>query len=134
MESLSSSTLTSGASLAASAWDGGRLFVGGISSDTREETLAEHFERYGEVKEVVVMRNRVTGSGRGFGFVQFANLEGPERALKEAKHVIHGRTVSAPSFSFLSSLLCIVLQEVDTKRTNIYCNVCLFHSFFTFSL
>ncbi|CAL9156782.1 unnamed protein product [Musa hybrid cultivar] len=93
MESLSSSTLTSGTSLAASAWDGGRLFVGGVSSDTREETLAEHFERYGEVKEVVVLRNRVTGSGRGFGFVQFANLEGPERALKEAKHVIHGRTV-----------------------------------------
>ncbi|KAJ8513564.1 hypothetical protein OPV22_003998 [Ensete ventricosum] len=93
MEPLSSSTLTSGTSLAASAWEWGRLFVGGISSDTREETLTEHFERYGEVREVVVMRNRLTGSGRGFGFVQFANSEGPERALKEAKHVIHGRTV-----------------------------------------
>ncbi|RRT82284.1 hypothetical protein B296_00006213 [Ensete ventricosum] len=108
MEPLSSSTLTSGTSLAASAWEWGRLFVGGISSDTREETLTEHFERYGEVREVVVMRNRLTGSGRGFGFVQFANSEGPERALKEAKHVIHGRTVSAPPFSFLISLLCIV--------------------------
>ncbi|XP_008796977.2 heterogeneous nuclear ribonucleoprotein 1-like [Phoenix dactylifera] len=72
----------------------GKLFVGGISSETREEALAEHFRKYGEVKEVVVMRDRTTGNCRGFGFVQFLDPEAAERVLQEKeKHAILGRTV-----------------------------------------
>ncbi|XP_073006391.1 heterogeneous nuclear ribonucleoprotein 1-like isoform X2 [Typha latifolia] len=74
----------------------GKLFVGGISSETREEALMEHFKKYGEVKEVVVMRDRNTGNGRGFAFVQFLDPQAAERALEEKekeKHVIRGRTV-----------------------------------------
>ncbi|EHA8587156.1 heterogeneous nuclear ribonucleoprotein 1 [Cocos nucifera] len=72
----------------------GKLFVGGISSETREEALAEHFKKYGEVKEVVVMRDRTTGNCRGFGFVKFLDPQAAERVLQEKeKHVILGRTV-----------------------------------------
>nr|CAD1841409.1 unnamed protein product [Ananas comosus var. bracteatus] len=74
----------------------GKLFVGGIPSATTEEKLKEHFEKYGEVREVAVMRDRITKNGRGFGFVQFADPGAAERVLDEKEkgnHVICGRTV-----------------------------------------
>ncbi|KAG6517052.1 uncharacterized RNA-binding protein C660.15-like [Zingiber officinale] len=73
----------------------GKLFVGGLSSDTREEALADYFVRYGEVEEAVVIKDRVTGNARGFGFVKFADPQTAETALKEdKKHVIRGRKVT----------------------------------------
>eukprot|EP00268_Persea_americana_P037775 TRINITY_DN3748_c0_g1_i1.p1 TRINITY_DN3748_c0_g1~~TRINITY_DN3748_c0_g1_i1.p1 ORF type:complete len:381 (+),score=83.21 TRINITY_DN3748_c0_g1_i1:285-1427(+) len=70
----------------------GKLFVGGISWETKEETLSDHFDKYGEVVESVVMRDRMTGSARGFGFVLFSDPSAADKALHE-KHVILGRTV-----------------------------------------
>ncbi|XP_073006285.1 heterogeneous nuclear ribonucleoprotein 1-like [Typha latifolia] len=74
----------------------GKIFVGGISSDATEEELAGHFRKYGEVKEALVIRDRETRSGRGFGFVKFVDPEAAARALDEKEkgsHLIGGRTV-----------------------------------------
>lgn len=71
-----------------------KLFVGGIPWESKEETLKDHFQKYGEVVEAVIMRDRITGSARGFGFVQFSDPSAAENALQEKKHVILGRTVS----------------------------------------
>ncbi|OAY86116.1 Heterogeneous nuclear ribonucleoprotein 1 [Ananas comosus] len=51
----------------------GKIFVGGISPDTDEAALKEHFERYGKVERAVVVRDWSTGNSRGFGFVTFAD-------------------------------------------------------------
>lgn len=72
--------------------DLGKLFIGGISWDTDEERLRDYFGNYGEVVEAVIMRDRVTGRARGFGFVVFADPSVAERVILE-KHVIDGRTV-----------------------------------------
>eukprot|EP01018_Ginkgo_biloba_P010215 Gb_33012 [translate_table: standard] len=72
--------------------DQGKLFVGGISWDTTEETLKEFFKAYGEVVEAVIMRDRATGRARGFGFVVFADPSVLDRVLQE-KHSIDGRMV-----------------------------------------
>ncbi|CAN0915813.1 Heterogeneous nuclear ribonucleoprotein 1 [Linum grandiflorum] len=74
--------------------DLGKLFIGGISWDTDEERLNEYFTNYGEVVEVVIMRDRATGRARGFGFVVFADPVVAERVIMD-KHVIDGRTVEA---------------------------------------
>ncbi|KAJ6298428.1 hypothetical protein OIU76_019556 [Salix suchowensis] len=74
--------------------DLGKLFIGGISWDTDEERLKEYFSKYGEVVEAVIMRDRVTGRARGFGFVVFADPNVAERVVME-KHVVDGRTVEA---------------------------------------
>lgn len=71
-----------------------KLFVGGIPWESKEETLKDHFQKYGEVVEAAIMRDRITGSARGFGFVQFSDPSAAENALQEKKHVILGRTVS----------------------------------------
>ncbi|XVE80481.1 hypothetical protein DITRI_Ditri14bG0143300 [Diplodiscus trichospermus] len=74
--------------------DLGKLFIGGISWDTDEERLKDYFRKYGEVVEAMIMRDRVTGRARGFGFVVFADPAVAERVIMD-KHMIDGRTVEA---------------------------------------
>ncbi|KAJ4815259.1 RNA-binding (RRM/RBD/RNP motifs) family protein [Rhynchospora pubera] len=74
--------------------DSGKLFIGGISWETNEDRLTEYFGRYGEVAEAVIMRDRVTGRARGFGFIVFADPAVAERVTME-KHMIDGRMVEA---------------------------------------
>ncbi len=42
----------------------GKVFVGGISWQTTEETLQYYFQRFGEVADVVLMRDKITGNPR----------------------------------------------------------------------
>ncbi|KAL8249115.1 hypothetical protein R6Q59_005983 [Mikania micrantha] len=74
--------------------ESGKLFIGGISWDTNEERLREHFEAFGQVIEAVIMKDRTTGRARGFGFVVFSDPAVAERVVKD-KHIIDGRTVEA---------------------------------------
>ncbi|KAL8048235.1 hypothetical protein ABFS82_07G050700 [Erythranthe guttata] len=74
--------------------DQGKLFIGGISWETNEERLKEHFHGYGDVLQAVVMRDKITGKPRGFGFVVFADPSILDRVLEDS-HVIDGRTVEA---------------------------------------
>ncbi|XP_042468877.1 heterogeneous nuclear ribonucleoprotein A0-like [Zingiber officinale] len=69
-----------------------KLFIGGISWDTNEDDLREHFSKFGEVAEVVIMKDRNTGRARGFGFVVFTHPAVSERVVME-KHAIDGRIV-----------------------------------------
>lgn len=73
--------------------DSGKLFVGGISWDTDEDRLKEYFNAYGDVVEAVIMKDRTTGRGRGFGFIVFADPSVADRVIRE-KHNIDGRMVS----------------------------------------
>ena len=72
--------------------DNGKLFIGGISWDTNEDRLREYFKSFGEVVEAVIMKDRITGRARGFGFVVFADPAVAERVVLE-KHLIDGRMV-----------------------------------------
>jgi RNA-binding protein Musashi len=45
----------------------GKLFVGGLSWETTQDSLQRYFSRYGEVIDCVVMKNNETGRSRGFG-------------------------------------------------------------------
>ncbi|KAL3828279.1 hypothetical protein ACJIZ3_017081 [Penstemon smallii] len=74
--------------------DQGKLFIGGISWETNEDKLKEYFQGYGEVVQTVVMRDKLTGKPRGFGFVVFADPDVLDRVLQD-RHVIDGRTVEA---------------------------------------
>jgi RNA-binding protein Musashi len=48
--------------------DHAKIFVGGLSWQTTEESLRWHFEQYGQVISVEVMRDRNTGGAFGFIF------------------------------------------------------------------
>lgn len=46
-----------------------KLFVGGLAFSTTELDLSNYFSTFGKVENTIVMRDRATGRGRGFGFV-----------------------------------------------------------------
>lgn len=49
----------------------GKIFLGGLTWQTTEDMLKTHFGKWGSLNDVILMRNKITGEPRGFGFVQF---------------------------------------------------------------
>lgn len=75
----------------------GRLFVGGLSWQTTEESLRWHFEQYGQVAAVELMRDRTTGQPRGFGFVVFKNASSVDLVLQTPVHEINHKVSTSKS-------------------------------------
>jgi cold-inducible RNA-binding protein len=46
-----------------------KLYVGNLSFETTENDLQDLFEQHGQVNEVRLMMDRMTGKSRGFAFV-----------------------------------------------------------------
>ncbi|KAG6748981.1 hypothetical protein NC652_032184 [Populus alba x Populus x berolinensis] len=69
-----------------------KLFVGGIPRGTSEDTLRDHFNKYGVVSHLLVAKDQITKLPRGFAFVVFSDAASAARALQD-RHVIRGRTV-----------------------------------------
>jgi cold-inducible RNA-binding protein len=57
-----------------------KLFVGGLSFSTTDESLREAFAEHGAVESAQVVRGPDSRS-RGFGFVEMASPEEAERAM-----------------------------------------------------
>lgn len=72
-----------------------KLFVGGLSYDTNDESLRKAFEEFGEVLEAVVINDRDTGQSRGFGFVTMADRKDGPKAIKAMDGAdLDGRTIA----------------------------------------
>ncbi|TNN78078.1 Cold-inducible RNA-binding protein A [Liparis tanakae] len=67
--------------------DEGKLFIGGLSFETNEDSLAAAFNKYGTIEKVDVIRDKETGKSRGFGFVKFDNSED----AKDAQDAMNGK-------------------------------------------
>lgn len=60
-----------------------KLFVGGLSWDTTDDTLRDFFAQVGQVASANVLRDKFTGKSRGFGFVEMASEEDARKAIEE---------------------------------------------------
>ena len=58
-----------------------KLYIGGLSYDTSDEGLREAFAQAGEVTSASVIRDRMTGRSRGFGFVEMSTTRGRRRSV-----------------------------------------------------
>ncbi|CAM0910250.1 unnamed protein product [Alopecurus aequalis] len=70
----------------------GKIFVGGVAWETTEAKFAKHFQKYGVIKDSVIMMDKHTRMPRGFGFVTFKDPSVIDRVLED-EHTIDGRTV-----------------------------------------
>jgi RNA recognition motif-containing protein len=71
-----------------------KLYVGGLSYNTTDEGLKAHFSQAGEVQSAQVVKDKMTGRSRGFGFVEMANDEEADKAIEILKgKELDGRTL-----------------------------------------
>ncbi|KAK7803721.1 hypothetical protein U0070_011889 [Myodes glareolus] len=67
----------------------GKLFIGGLNTETNEKALEAVFGKYGRIVEVLLMKDRETNKSRGFAFVTF---ESPADA-KDAARDMNGKSL-----------------------------------------
>ncbi|XP_053159423.1 heterogeneous nuclear ribonucleoprotein A1 isoform X2 [Hemicordylus capensis] len=70
-----------------------KLFIGGLSFETTDESLRSHFEQWGTLTDCVVMRDPNTKRSRGFGFVTYSTVEEVDAAMNARPHKVDGRVV-----------------------------------------
>jgi len=63
-----------------------KMFVGGLAKEATDDELKTMFEKYGEVKEAVVLRKNETKLDRLFGFVTFAKCDNLDDCLLARPH------------------------------------------------
>ncbi|PWZ52935.1 putative RNA-binding protein ARP1 [Zea mays] len=68
-----------------------KVFVGGLAWETHKDALREHFERYGDILEAVIISDKLTGRSKGYGFVTFKEADAAKKACEDATPVINGR-------------------------------------------
>jgi cold-inducible RNA-binding protein len=60
---------------------GSKVFVGNLSFDTAREELERLFAEHGEIVDLAIPTDRLSGRPRGFAFVEFANAEQAAAAI-----------------------------------------------------
>ncbi|XP_066440376.1 heterogeneous nuclear ribonucleoprotein A1 isoform X1 [Eleutherodactylus coqui] len=70
-----------------------KLFIGGLSFETTDDSLRNHFEQWGALTDCVVMRDPNTKRSRGFGFVTYSSVSEVDAAMDARPHRVDGRVV-----------------------------------------
>ena len=71
-----------------------KLYVGGLSYNTTEDTLRAAFAQAGSVVSAIVIKDKFTGKSKGFGFVEMASDEEAAAATEMWNNKeLDGRTV-----------------------------------------
>ncbi|KAI1701114.1 RNA recognition motif domain-containing protein [Ditylenchus destructor] len=70
------------------------MFVGNLSPQTTDESIREHFSKYGQLTQSKVRTNSKTGQSRGFAYVSFSSKKELESARNHHPHTIDGVEVS----------------------------------------
>ncbi|KAG9349484.1 hypothetical protein JZ751_027929 [Albula glossodonta] len=70
-----------------------KLFIGGLSFETTDESLKAHFEQWGKLTDCVVMRDPANKRSRGFGFVTYSCVDEVDAAMAARPHKVDGRVV-----------------------------------------
>ena len=72
-----------------------KLFVGNIEWGVSEDDLQELFSQYGEIEELVVVKDKFSGRPKGFGFVTYANDKDADDAVSKLDgHELNGRKLN----------------------------------------
>ena len=58
-----------------------KLFIGSLDYSVTDAQLEEHFSKIGKVLSAKVIVDRMTGQGKGFGFVEMATAEEAKMAM-----------------------------------------------------
>ncbi|XP_057669273.1 RNA-binding protein Musashi homolog Rbp6 isoform X1 [Diorhabda carinulata] len=101
--------------------DPGKMFIGGLSWQTSPESLREYFSKFGDITEVMVMKDPATrrssvtagtngviysmdlgvsvSTPRGFGFITFTDPSSVDKVLAQGTHELDGKKID-PKVAF----------------------------------
>ncbi|KAG8451971.1 hypothetical protein GDO86_003959 [Hymenochirus boettgeri] len=66
---------------------------------TTLDSLRDYFNKFGEIRECMVMRDPTTKRSRGFGFVTFADPASVDKVLAQPHHELDSKTID-PKVAF----------------------------------
>lgn len=58
------------------------IYVGSLSADVTDADLLQAFQAYGQVTSATVIKDKISGEPRGFGFVEMPDKAEAEAAIK----------------------------------------------------
>eukprot|EP00913_Durusdinium_trenchii_P031605 g29596.t1 len=61
-----------------------KLFIGQLAFEAEEGDLQEKFGRYGEILNIQIIKDNMTGKSKGYGFIKFAETSDAEKVLRTA--------------------------------------------------
>ncbi|MBS0010986.1 MAG: RNA-binding protein [Bacteroidales bacterium] len=68
------------------------IYVGNLAYGVRENDLKELFEEYGEASSVRIIKDKMTGKSKGFGFVEMENESEAREAISNLNETdVQGR-------------------------------------------
>lgn len=70
-----------------------KIFVGNISYGAVASDLESAFAGFGEIQDIKIAKDRVTGKSRGFGFVTFTSADDAKKALTMDGKELDGRKI-----------------------------------------
>ena len=59
-----------------------KLYVGGLSYNTTEQTLKDTFSQVGTVESAIIITDKISGRSKGFGFVEMSSDEEAQKAIE----------------------------------------------------
>ena len=89
-----------------------RLFVTRIPSFMNENELRKIFEKYGEIYELNLLRDRKTGESKGCGFVTYFSRDA---ALEAQKHVNRAKKIS-----HLTRSMMVKVVNLDSNERKLF--------------
>ena len=70
------------------------IYVGNLPYGVTEDELKQVFVEFGEVSEAVIIMDKYSGRSKGFGFVEMANDDEAEEAIKSLNDTdLKGRNI-----------------------------------------
>jgi RNA recognition motif-containing protein len=69
--------------------------VGNLSYEATEDDLRQAFEAHGEVTSVAIIKDKMTGRSRGFGFVEMSDKNAANAAIQALNlQEVRGRAIT----------------------------------------
>ncbi|CAF1023458.1 unnamed protein product [Rotaria sordida] len=69
-----------------------KLFIGGLSFKTTDETLRDYARKFGEISDCLVMKDQ-NGQSKCFGFITFIDTNIVDEFMKQRPHILDGRQI-----------------------------------------
>ena len=84
-----------------------KLFLGGLSWETKEPQLKDYFEKFGEIESINLKLDPLTGRSRCFAFLVFKESSSIDQVLEQRWDVLKEQTFKLKLYTiFVFVLIC----------------------------